>query len=282
MLDQKAAPARAQSRRPTLLGGPLVPDHSENRMKNEGDVGGARKRFLQTRFRNLEALLKQRYTWMNEYLRPGDRVVEFGCGAGFSRLYLNAENLILTDYLMNEWVDVRADAMTPPFRPNSLDVIVCSHMVHHMAHPVTFFRNVHPLLKPGGRILIQDLNTSLLLRALLAAMRHEGWSYDVDVFDDLTATNDPSDPWSANCAIPELLFRSSTEFESKVGGYRVVLNELNECLLFPLSGGVIAKTPMPELPAFFLTLVARTDRVLAGVLPSVFALGRSVVLEKAQ
>jgi SAM-dependent methyltransferase len=267
-------------KRPLLLGGTFLPAHTQNRMHHEGDVAGARKRFLAARFRNLEALLEQRYAWMNDYLRPGDRVVEFGCGAGFSRLYLRAENLVLSDYIEQEWVDVRADAMNPPFEPDSIDAIICSHMIHHMAHPTTFFRKVHPLLREGGRIIIQDLNTALLMRVLLRAMRHEGWSYDIDVFDGAKAANDPSDPWSANCAIPELLFASSATFEAKVPGFRVLKNELNECLLFPLSGGVIAKTPVPELPAWLLSLVRRTDRVLVRLLPSLCALGRSVVLEK--
>jgi hypothetical protein len=145
---------------------------------------------------------------------------------------------------------------------------------------VTFFKKVHPILREGGRIVIQDLNTALIMRALLFVMRHEGWSYDIDVFDEDTVTNDPEDPWSANCAIPELLFRSSVAFEAAVPGYEVVKNELNECLLFPLSGGVIAKTNVPELPGVLLGAVKALDRVLVKALPSVTALGRSVVLKK--
>jgi SAM-dependent methyltransferase len=267
-------------KRPVLLGGTFLPTHQQNRMHHEGDVAGARKRFLARRFRNLEALLTQRYAWMNDHFRPGDRVVEFGCGAGFSRLYLRAEDLTLTDYVDQDWVDVRADAMSPPFEPASIDVVICSHMIHHMAHPTGFFRTIHPLLREGGRIIIQDLNTALLMRVLLRLMRHEGWSYEIDVFDGAKAANDPSDPWSANCAIPELLFASSAEFEAKVPGFRVLKNELNECLLFPLSGGVIAKTPVPELPGWLLAFVQRVDRVLVRLFPSLFALGRSVVLEK--
>jgi SAM-dependent methyltransferase len=268
------------SPRPFLLKGPFLPSHEVNRMHHEGDVAGARQRFLSSRFRNLDALLTQRYDWMNDYIRPGDKVVEFGCGAGFSRLYLKADSLTLTDYVKNDWVDVQADAMEPPFEPASVDVIVCSHMVHHMAKPVTFFRKVHGILRPSGRIIIQDLNTALLLRAMLFAMRHEGWSYDIDVFDEATVTNDPADPWSANCAIPELLFASSERFEERVPGYRVLKNELNESLLFPLSGGVIAKTPVPELPRSVLAAVKALDRVLVRAMPGTFAVGRSVVLEK--
>lgn len=263
-----------------ILGGTYFPSHDENRMASEGDTAAARQRFLGDRFRNLDALLSQRFSWMNDHINPGDKVVEFGCGAGFLPLYVTKGDLTLTDVVKNDWVDEIADAMDPPFKPQSIDVIVCSHMMHHMAKPVTFLKLVHPLLRPGGRIIIQEINTALFMRALLRLMRHEGWSYYVDVFNENEVTNDPADPWSANCAIPELLFGSSEEFEARVPGYEVVRNDLNECLLFPLSGGVIAKTPVPELPGFALKAVAAVDKALIALAPGLFAFGRSVVLKK--
>jgi SAM-dependent methyltransferase len=269
------------SMRPVLLPGPFSPPHEENRMHHEGDVEGARTRFLARRFRNLDALLKQRYAWMNDHIHPGDKVVEFGCGAGFSRLFIEHDDFLLTDYVRHPWVDVQADALDPPFEPGSIDVIICSHMIHHMASPVAFFAKAHALLRPQGRILIQEINTALLMRALLRAMRHEGWSYDIDVFDASAIANDPKDPWSANCAVPEMLFARSDVFERRVQGYTIVKNELNESLLFPLSGGVIARAPVPELPGFLLSAVRGLDRILVAAAPGVFAFGRSVVLRKA-
>lgn len=264
----------------SILRGPYLPSHDENRMKNEGDVASARKNFIDYRFNNLEELLFRRFTWMNDFINSGDKIVEFGCGAGFSRLYIDAEDLTLTDVLDNPWVDKYADAMDPPFEDDSIDVIICSHMVHHMAKPIVFFNLVHKILKPGGRIIIQDLNTSLVLRILLRAMRHEGWSYDIDVFDENKVTNRPEDPWSANCAIPELLFESEEAFENNLKGYKIIKNDVNECLLFPLSGGVISKTKVPEFPKGLLSFIHQIDKGLVAIAPSIFALGRSVVLKK--
>ena len=79
--------------------------------------------------------------------------------------------------------------------------------VHHIAQPMKFFQDLKKVLKPGGLVLINEIHTSLIMRLLLKVMSHEGWSYDVDVFDKETVANDPRDPWSANCAIPQLLFR---------------------------------------------------------------------------
>jgi len=110
-------------------------------------------------------------------------------------------------------------------------------------------------------------------------MRHEGWSYDVDVFDEKAICNDPRDPWSGNNAIPELLFRNPDYF-SKVTGPHVIENNFSECLLFPLSGGVTAKSKTIQLPVRLLALIDSLDKFLVWLAPSIFALGRSIVLKK--
>jgi hypothetical protein len=116
-----------------------------------------------------------------------------------------------------------------------------------------------------------------MMRFLLRSMRHEGYSYNVDVFNSAEIANDPRDPWSANCAIPELLFRDIGQFETRFN-LKVKLNSLNECLLFPLSGGVIAKTKVPRFPRRLLEYISLIDKVLISIAPSIFALGRSVVI----
>jgi SAM-dependent methyltransferase len=263
-----------------LLGGTYFPDHVENRMAHEGDVEGARAAFLERRPATLEMLLTQRFSWMGGYLTDRDVIVELGCGAGLSKHFIGNERIVLTDVETREWVDRVVDAMAPDFADGSVDAFVCSHMIHHLYSPVRFFEGVRRKLKLGGLILIQEINTSLLMRVLLRIMRHEGWSYDVDVFDPDATANDRRDPWSANCAIPELLFSDAHAFEAKVDGFEIVENELNEFLLFPLSGGVVAKTWAPELPQWLLRGVTAFDKVAVGLLPSLCAFGRSVVLRR--
>ena len=112
-------------------------------------------------------------------------------------------------------------------------------------------------------------------------MRHEGWSFDVDVFDPAAQVNDPTDAWSGNShAVSHLLFRDLEQFTRRVPGFRVVYDRCMECLLFPLSGGVTAKTWTVELPMPVLGALARLDRLLCRLSPSVFAMGRSIALQK--
>ena len=258
------------------------PLHEENRFAKEGQVGLAREFFLKRRPRNLEFLLRKRYEWMNEYLKPGNSAVEFGSGSGLSKEFIRHDNFRITDVEKRAWIDEQADALNPPYEDGSIDVAIFSHMIHHLENPAQFFETMHRKLAPGGLILIQELNTCFLLRLALRVMRHEGWSYDIDIFDKSVVANDPHDPWSANCAIPELLFRSNRDFCRRFPGFAIEKNELNECFVFLVSGGVVVQVKTLELPRAALKLIDQLDKALVNLLPSVFAMGRSVVLRKVE
>ena len=264
-----------------LLAGTNLFQHAENKMQREGDVARARTDFEIHRFNNLDYLLHNRYSWMNEFLTENSVIVEVGAGAGFSSFYLN-HPYTMTDITANDWIDKVMDATNMDYPYESIDVVIASHNIHHLVHPSRFFRECERVLKNDGLILIQELNTSLFMRTLLRVMKHEGWSYDVDVFDDRAVANDPSDPWSANCAIPELIFEQSQKFHRKFQKLKIEKNVKNECFLFTLSGGVIAKTNVLELPKFLLRIVDLFDRFLVKLFPGIFALGRSVVIRKTQ
>lgn len=252
-------------------------------MKSEGDVASARAYFIEGRNRVLYHLIKQRFSWMNQYIRPSDEtVIELGCGAGLSEFFIETDKLVMTDVADYEWVDRYLDAMNIDVPEESVDVFICSHMIHHLSSPASFLDSLSKALKPGGRIIIQDIYTCALMKIVLRLMRHEGWSDVVDVFDRQAVCNDPADPWSANCSIPKLLFwgKDAGRFEREFPGYDLVKRSRNECLLFLTSGGVIAKTfhlPVGDRGA---RGIERIDRLLVRIAPSLFACGCSVVLEK--
>jgi SAM-dependent methyltransferase len=268
-------------KRKIFLAGPYFPKHEQNFMDSEGSVELARQTFMNGRFRNLDVLLRSRYAWMNRYLAPGKKVVEIGAGAGLSPFYLTTQPL-LTDAALNPWIDKVIDATNMEFESDSVDVLIASHNIHHFYSPYKFFKECERVLNSDGILLIQELNTSLLMRGLLRLMRHEGWSYDVDVFDEHEIVNDERDLWSANCAVPELLFTEKAKFEQTFPRLQIQVNQPCECILFPLSGGVIAKTKVPEMPTFVLSLVLLLDSFLVWLAPNIFSLGRRVVIRKRE
>ncbi|ATC64733.1 methyltransferase type 11 [Nibricoccus aquaticus] len=263
-----------------LLRKPYFPDPNANRMNHVGDVVRARENYLKYRPSNLTYLLRKRFEWMNDFIRPGESGIEVGCGTGLSKLFIVAPDFILTDYADHPWVEVKVDALNMPYADASLDYIVSSNMIHHLATPAQFFKECQRVLKPGGRIIIQEINTSLAMRAILRAMRHEGYSFEPDVFSFDVICNDPRDLWSANCAIPRILFDDQARFEREQTAFKITHKKFTEFMLFPLSGGVIAKTKTINLPKVFLGLVNALDGLLCAIAPQHFALQRQIVLEK--
>ncbi len=256
-----------------------TPLPQETLIRVEGGVRQARQLFLKNRPNNLSFLLKTRYQWMKPYL-AGNHIFELGSGAGFSKIILDDSRITLTDVEEYEWIDQKIDALTLPFEPNSVDVFICSHMIHHVAYPVTFLKNLAKSLKPNGVILISEVNTSFIFKILLRIMKHEGWNYNIDVFDTSRPTNNPDDPWSANCAIPELLWSDENNFENEIKELKIEKNELCEFMIFPLSGGVTGKMKTINLPISVLKVLHNIDNILIKFFPKIFALGRRVVLRK--
>jgi SAM-dependent methyltransferase len=257
------------------------PAHSENRMRNEGDVVSARLDFAQRKSGNLRELLRSRYEWMNEFIEPESYGLDVGCGAGFSREFIRCRKLWLTDFTQDDHLDIKGvDALNLPIANASLDFVVASNMIHHVPRPVGFLAEAHRVLRPGGVLLLQEPQASFLFCAVLRVMRHEGYSFEVDVFDKNCICTDPDDLWAGNNAIPRLLFDDHGKFLRHQPEWSILRDEPCECLMFLNSGGVTAKTAYVPLPQFMLRGVELFDNVVAKLAPDLLALGRRIALRK--
>ncbi|MBI2145822.1 class I SAM-dependent methyltransferase [Candidatus Woesearchaeota archaeon] len=260
-----------------------LPPHAENRLKREGDVVSAREDFYKNKPTNLTFLLEKRYSWMNKHINPGDKVLEVGCGAGFSRDFIRKDaQLILSDIEKHPWVDQVVDALNTKIKSNSVDVVFCSNTIHHVAYPINFFREMERILKPGGRLLIQEMNCSLMTRLMLKILKHEGWSFHRDPYNINQPCNDKDDPWSGNNAVPNLLFDDRVSFEKNIPAFSIKYHKFSEFCIFPLSGGVTAKAKTINLPWNILKVIDTIDSFLIFAAPMVFALQRRIVLEKQE
>ena len=255
--------------------------HQENRMKFEGDTLRARASFLTNTSKNLYFLLENRFKWMNRFIQNSDKGIEVGAGTGVSKEFIKSDFFKSTDYANNDWLDFKMiDALNTKFDRESFDFIISSNMIHHVPYPILFFEEMNRILKPGGKLIIQEINCSKSMRFLLRFMRHEGYDFTINVFDRKLICTDPEDLWSANCAIPNLLFDNLHEFNSKVAGFSVAYTGFSEFFLFINSGGVISKTSYIPLPVAVLKILKSVDDFLCKVAPSIFALQRQIVLVK--
>jgi len=64
---------------------------------------------------------------------------------------------------------VVGDCENLPFEENSFDVIICSNSFHHYPNPQAFFNSAYRVLRPGGRLILQDYTAS---KAMLWLMNH--------------------------------------------------------------------------------------------------------------
>jgi len=266
-------------KKPSLLSKTFAPDPSRNRMGNVDDVAGSRKNYIEQQPSNLKYLLEKRYTWMNDYIKPDDVGIEVGAGNGLSKFFIRSNNYAITDYADFDWLDMKVDALAMPYEDASLDFVVSSNMIHHLAQPVLFFNECYRVLKPGGLLLIQEVNASFFMRLVMNVMRHEGYNYNVDPFDKTAICNDPDNLWSGNNAVPNLLFDDMKKFEAHFP-FKCLLNRHAEFSIFLLSGGVTAKVKTVQLGRKALNFFNGLDNLLVKLSRNTFALQKQIVLKK--
>lgn len=250
-------------------------------MHNEGDLVNARLTYLNSTNKNLGYLLENRFDWMGNYINRLEKGLEIGAGIGASKLILKNKQIDLSDLFENEWLDHKnINALNTGFPTHKYDFVIASNVIHHIARPSTCFREVARITKPGGLFLINEANTSFFSKLLLIVMRHEGFDDRANVFDPNYDCNDVDDPWSANCSIAKLLFDDHSVFHSNFPEWEVVHDSKQEFFVFLNSGGVTAKYFYIPLPRKILDMIKKIDTLLINLAPSVFALGRRIVLRK--
>jgi SAM-dependent methyltransferase len=161
-----------------------------------------------------------------------------------------------------------------------VDAIIVNNVVHHLAYPDRFFREAARVLRPGAHLLIQECDCSLTTRLAIRLTGHEAYDFRVDPFDPSRPCNDPADPWSANCAIPSLLFDDLDAFRARYPAFAVVETGRSEFFIHFNSGGISSSGPYLPLPEFALRLLDAVDTVLVAVAPGVFASQRRVALRR--
>ncbi len=254
--------------------------HSENRMKNEGDVSFSLINFDKNK--NLFMLLKERFSWMNEFINENESGIEVGAAAGFSKKFINNQNFKISDFSNHSHLDYKnIDAQSTGFKNNSFDFIISSNMIHHLPYPLKFFEEMHRILKNKGKLIIFDAHCSVLLQSILILMRHEGFDFTKNVWNSKEPATDINDLWSGNSAIPYLIFNDEKKFNYYLGSkFKIKYKKLCECTLFLNSGGVTSKTFYIPMNFFFLKLLIYLDKFLSFLFPKIFSLAYKIVLIK--
>ena len=198
-------------------------DHKENRLENEGNVINSRNFFYSKKSINLTFLIEKRFNWMNKYINSNSKGLEVGAGAGFSKEFIKCEDFKTSDYTEYDFLDFKnVDVLKTPFTDNTFDFIISSNVIHHVPYPIVFFEEMNRILKKNGKLIIQDVNCSLIHQFLTIILKHEGFNFESNVFSKKECSTDEKDLWSGNIAIPNLLFDDINKFKQNVSGFKLV------------------------------------------------------------
>ncbi len=257
--------------------------HNENRMKSIADTKIARELYYSSKSKNVKFLLNERFSWMNNFIQDKDTGIEVGSGAGFSKDFIKNKNFKLTDIGEDDHLDFKnIDAQSTGFESESFDYVIASNMIHHIPFPIKFFKEMNRIIKKGGKLIIFESYCSLVFQLATIIMKHEGFDFTLDVWDEKNPKSDEKNAWHGNIAVPHLIFDDKAKFEKNLGKYfKIEYEKLTECFIFLNSGGVTSKTKCIPLNNFFLNLLNKIDRMLVKLFPKIFCMGRRIVLKKS-
>ena len=251
-------------------------------MKSIANTKIAREMYFSSKSQNLRYLLSTRFTWMNEFINKDDIGIEVGSGAGFSKEFINNKNFKLTDLGDDNHLDFKnIDAQNTGFENDSFNYVIASNMIHHIPFPIKFFKEMNRILKKNGKLIIFESYCSLIFQLATIIMKHEGFDFTLNVWDEKNPKSDEKNAWHGNIAVPHLIFDDKKKFDENLGKFFKIKHEkLTECLIFLNSGGVTSKTRCIPMNNFFLKILNSIDNLLVKSLPSIFCMGRRIVLLK--
>ena len=254
----------------------------DNRMKSITNTKIARDIYYSSKSNNVKFLLKQRFEWMNEFIKENDKGIEVGSGAGFSKDFIKSKNFKLTDLGDDDHLDYKnIDAQNTGFEEESLDFVIASNMIHHIPFPIKFFKEMNRILKKNGKLIIFESHCSITFQIATTIMKHEGFDFTLNVWDEENPKSDENDAWHGNIAVPHLIFDNKDGFKKNLGNFfSVEYDKLTECLIFLNSGGVTSKTKCIPMNKFFLNILNFIDKILVKFFPNIFSMGRRIVLKK--
>jgi SAM-dependent methyltransferase len=165
---------------------------------------------------------------------PRDGVaLELGSGAGFAKEAV--PDLVTSDILPYEGVDLVMDAMALPHSAASLRMIAMINVFHHIPDVSRFLREAERTLKPGGRILIVDQHPGWIGGPVYRYLHHE--PFDPATPDWKFQTSGPLS--GANGALAWIVFvRDRARFEREFPTLQLERYRPHTPLRYWLAGGL--------------------------------------------
>jgi SAM-dependent methyltransferase len=114
----------------------------------------------------------------------GARVLEVGAGPGFLSAHARSHrpdlSWVASDVTFVPWNDLVADGLALSFRSSAFDAILALDLVHHLARPAEFFREVARVVRPGGHLAVVEPWVTPLSFPIYRWLHQEGCTPGLD------------------------------------------------------------------------------------------------------
>ena len=116
-------------------------------------------------------LTRTEFQMMAKLIRPGNRVLDVGCGEGGLAQYLEKVTYVGLDPIFSPAAagpDVRNETVAEHamLHPEEYDVACAFHVIEHVADPLAFARDLARCVSPGGRVCIAVPDRASLITAI--------------------------------------------------------------------------------------------------------------------
>lgn len=167
-------------------------------------------------------------------------VLEIGSGAGFFKFFM--PDLIATDVMLVQGVDLICDARQLPFKPNSLRAIVLVNVLHHLNDPEVFLRSAERCLEKHGKIIMIEPWVTCFSRIIYKYCHHEPCMPEVSSW----ITPDSGPLSGGNQALPWILFHRDKELFEHRTNWKVYSIKPFMPFKYLLSGGASLRQLLPS------------------------------------
>jgi len=217
------------------------------------------------------------YRLIIENMADNRPVLEIGSGGGNFKEFF--PDVISSDFIFCEWIDLNLDAHVLPFRKDSLGNIIFIDVLHHLANPVLFLSEAQRVLQNNGRLIMLEPHISPFSYIIYNYFHQEDVDFKVDVFRDNGDLKNKKAAFDGNSAIPTIMFsKEINKFQKEFPNLKVIKKELLTFILYPLSGGFDRKSFVPAGMIKYIGFIEKLLRPFGRI----FALRTFVVIEKCE
>lgn len=183
--------------------------------------------------------------------------LELGSGAGFAKKVI--PQLITSDIIPYDGIDLVIDATKLPFENSNLRFIAMMNTFHHIPDVAAFFAEANRCLVRGGRLFLLDQHPGYISTPILRFIHHEAFSpaakdWNIDSSGRLSG---------ANGALAWTFFARVLErFKELFPSLKIVRYTSHTPLRYWLAGGLKSWS---LLPGWAFGVATQIDRRLSGL-----------------